>query len=139
MTNINQAIKLRKHIQSADQSCGPDGIADYKGCKLRFSPSRDTLTISKGDADSEVWEAGEFERANHKAHYINDSLGAEGLTKDWSDEDWKPVEGHAKNYRIACDRTLWDEYVDPDGITDNDEWHDSTVPDRIAAIEDMGC
>ena len=135
---MNEAIKLTKQIRSADQNWEPDEMVDYKGCQLRFSPSRDTLTISKGDADPEVWQAGEFERASGKAYYINDTIGDEGLTKDWSDEDWKPVEGHATNYRIACDRALWDEYVDPDYITDDDEWYDSIVPDRIALIEEMG-
>lgn len=134
---MSEAIKLTKHIRSADQNWGSDGIVDYKGCQLRFSPSRDTLTITKGDADPEVWRAGEFERASGKAYYINDTLGEEGLTKDWSDEDWKPIEGHATNYRIACDRALWNEYVDPDGITNDEEWNESTVPDRLETIEYM--
>ena len=41
------------------------------------------------------------------------------------------------NAEIANKRALWDEYIDPDGHTDDDTWRDSTVKERLAEIEKM--
>jgi hypothetical protein len=41
------------------------------------------------------------------------------------------------NAEIANKRALWDEYIDPDGHTDDDAWRDSTVKERLAEIEKM--
>jgi len=41
------------------------------------------------------------------------------------------------NAEIANSRALWDEYIDPAGLTDDDAWYDSTTADRLEEIEKM--
>ena len=36
---------------------------------------------------------------------------------------------------IAASRALWDQYVDPQGLTTDDGWDAGTVEERIAFIE----
>ena len=39
------------------------------------------------------------------------------------------------NVMCARNRSLSDEYIDPDGLTDDDAWYDSTIAERMETIE----
>ena len=111
--------------------------AEYKGCDLYFSEDRSELRIEKGDVNPEVWRVGEFDKASGKAHYTNDTLGDDGVTGDWSDEDWEQVDEHASRYHIASNRELWREYFDPDENYTDKDWEDEPVKDRVKTMESL--
>ena len=73
-----------------------------------------------------------------KAHNTSGHLGIELLTelkKLADNEGWRPHRCHYSDVEIASSRALWDEYVDPDGVTDDDEWEDSTVESRMDLMQ----
>lgn len=127
---MSEAIKLKNWGRYGQ------GNAEYKGCELYFSEDRSELRIEKGDANPEVWRAGEFDKASGKAHYTNDLLGDDGITGDWSDEDWEQVDEHASRYHIASNRELWREYFDPDENYTDKDWEDEPVKDRVKTMEE---
>lgn len=126
---MSEAIKLKNWGRYGE------GNAEYKGCELYFSEDRSELRIEKGDANPEVWRVGEFDKASGKAHYTNDLLGDDGITGDWSDEDWEQVDEHASRYHIASNRELWREYFDPDENYTDEDWEDEPVKDRVKTME----
>lgn len=76
--------------------------------------------------------------AHIKAHNTKGHLGIELLTelkKLADNEGWRPHRCHYSDVEIASSRALWDEYVDPDGLTDDDEWEDSTVESRMDLMQ----
>ena len=75
-----------------------------------------------------------------KSHNTQGHQGIELLTelKKVADVyDWRTHKSMYSDYEIASNRALWDEYVDPDGITDDDEWDDSTVEERMDEMQKM--
>lgn len=78
--------------------------------------------------------------AHIKAHNTKGHLAIELLTelkKLADNEGWRTHRSHYSDVEIASSRALWDEYVDPDGLTDNDEWEDSTVESRMDEMQKM--
>jgi|15BtaG_2_1085339.scaffolds.fasta_scaffold00858_4 hypothetical protein len=135
---MSEAIKLTPVTTAAGQT---EGRADYKGCELAFSTDRSTLQIHKGD-EVEVWRVGEFDyndsaMLRHKAQYLNDTLGEDGLTAGWEDEDWEPIDAHAARYHIASNRELWREYFDPDENYTDEDWKNEPVADRVKTMESL--
>lgn len=135
---MSEAIKLR----TKSQCCIKEGYAEYKGCDLYFSEDRSELRIEKGDANPEVWRVGEFDyndsaMLRHKAQYLNDSQGEDGLTAGWEDEDWEPIDAHAARYHIASNRELWREYFDPDENYTDEDWENEPVEDRVKTMESL--
>ena len=75
-----------------------------------------------------------------KAHDTRGHLGIELLTelkKLADNEGWRTHKCMYSDLEIASNRALWDEYVDPDGLTDDDEWEDSTVEERMDEMQKM--
>ena len=75
-----------------------------------------------------------------KAHDTRGHLGIELLTelkKLADNEGWRTHKSMYSDREIASNRALWDEYVDPDGVTDDDEWEDSTVEERMDEMQKM--
>lgn len=75
-----------------------------------------------------------------KAHDTRGHLGIELLTelkKLADNEGWRTHKCMYSDREIASNRALWDEYVDPDGLTDDDEWEDSTVEERMDDMQKM--
>ena len=75
-----------------------------------------------------------------KAHDTRGHLGIELLTelkKLADNEGWRTHKSMYSDREIASNRALWDEYVDPDGLTDDDEWEDSTVEERMDEMQKM--
>ena len=75
-----------------------------------------------------------------KAHDTRGHLGIELLTelkKLADNEGWRTHKCMYSDREIASNRALWDEYVDPDGLTDDDEWEDATVEERMDEMQKM--
>ena len=75
-----------------------------------------------------------------QAHNTQGHLGIELLTelkKVADNEGWRTHRSHYSDVEIASNRALWDEYVDPDGLTDDDAWEDSTVEERMDEMQKM--
>lgn len=75
-----------------------------------------------------------------KKHLTAGHLGFELLTelkKVADNEGWRTHKAMYSDREIASNRALWDEYVDPDGNTDDDEWEDSTIEERMDEMQKM--
>jgi len=75
-----------------------------------------------------------------KKHDVSGHLGIELLTelkKVADNEGWRTHKAMYSDREIASNRALWDEYVDPDGLTDDDEWEDSTIEERMDEMQKM--
>jgi hypothetical protein len=75
-----------------------------------------------------------------KSHNTQGHLGIELLTelkKLADNEGWRTHKSMYSDREIASNRGLWDEYVDPDGLTDDDEWEDATVEERMDQMQKM--
>ena len=75
-----------------------------------------------------------------KSHNIKRYLGVELLTelkKVADNEGWRTNRSHYSDVEIASNRELWGEYVDPDGLTSDDDWDDSTVEERMDEMQKM--
>ena len=75
-----------------------------------------------------------------KSHNIKGHLGVELLTelkKVADNEGWRTHRSHYSDVEIASNRELWGEYVDPDGLTSDDDWDDSTVEERMDEMQKM--
>jgi len=75
-----------------------------------------------------------------KAHDTRGHLAIELLTelkKLADNEGWRTHKCMYSDLEIARSRALWDEYVDPDGLTDDDAWEDSTVEERMDEMQKM--
>tara|TARA_R100000655_G_scaffold29053_1_gene58831 strand:- start:5882 stop:6355 length:474 start_codon:yes stop_codon:yes gene_type:complete len=75
-----------------------------------------------------------------KSHNIQGHLGIELLTelkKVANNEGWRTHRSHYSDVEIASNRELWGEYVDPDGLTSDDDWDDSTVEERMDEMQKM--
>lgn len=75
-----------------------------------------------------------------KAHNVKGHQAVELLTELKKLADvygWRTHKSMYSDREIASDRDLWGEYVDPDGNTDDDEWDDSTVEERMDEMQKM--
>tara|TARA_Y100001963_G_C6672908_1_gene395981 strand:+ start:460 stop:936 length:477 start_codon:yes stop_codon:yes gene_type:complete len=75
-----------------------------------------------------------------KSHNTSGHLGIELLTelkKLADNEGWRTHRSHYSDVEIASSRELWNEYVDPDGLTSDDDWDDSTVEERMDEMQKM--
>ena len=59
------------------------------------------------------------------------------LKKIADNEGWRTHRSHYSDVEIASNRALWDEYVDPDGLTDDDAWEDATLEERMDSMQKM--
>ena len=111
----------------------------------------DDYDLSKTDFDDAVYAAGrDYNRLEVmtkaevieriKSHNAQGHQGIELLTELKKVADvygWRTHKSMYSDREIASNRALWDEYVDPDGITDDDEWDDSTVDERMDEMQKM--
>ena len=75
-----------------------------------------------------------------KKHDVSGHLGIELMTelkKVADNEGWRTHKSMYSDREIASNRALWDEYVDPEGLTDDDEWEDSTIEERMDEMQKM--
>lgn len=86
-----------------------------------------------------VWTKDEV-LARIASHKTNGHSGIALLTelkKVADNEGWRVCRTLFTDTEIASNRYLWDTYVDPDGLTDDDEWEDSTISERIDTMNEI--
>lgn len=135
------ALKLNR-VAVCDKNTPSEWHGEHMGCQLKFSHDRSTFRISKidGDGDTEVWYASAWchsdnlsiDIARGGSYYKADQSD---LTENWSDDDWKSVDFHARLHCICSDRDLWREYYDPDENYTDEDWENESVSERLKLID----
>ena len=127
------ALKLNRVVE-CDKNTPSKWRGEHMGCQLEFSHDRSTFRIFKidGDGHTEVWRASTWSHHVGDSHYIADQSD---LTENWSDDDWKSVDIHARLYWICSDRDLWREYYDPDENYTDEDWENESVSERLKLID----
>ena len=159
-------MKLKKHVFNCDGNY--EWVTDYLDCRLTFSDDLQRLQISKtnGDEIVEDYELYDLVVADHHSDsgtWLNTrfynwrlSTGAVSAwvkvqsfyprldawhvaTENWDDDNqWEPINKIGSHYSIANNRNFWNEYVDIDGITTDEEWEKGTVAERILFMHKCG-
>ena len=133
-------MKLHKHLLNADTY---EWLLDIDRYYFTFSDDLETLYVEfrkspitqtyhayKNDSTDEIYY--DWSQTSAKASANADTNVQEDAL---SDEMWIVVNQVAKLHFIAKERYLWDEYVDPDGHTTDEEWESGTVADRILLMD----
>jgi hypothetical protein len=142
-------MKLKKHVFNCDGNY--EWVTDYLDCRLTFSYDLQQLQISKtnGDEIMEDYELYDLVVADHYSDsgtWLNTrfynwrlSTGGVSATENWDDDnEWDPINKIGSHYSIANNRNFWNEYVDIDGITTDEEWEKGTVAERILFMHECG-
>ena len=142
-------MKLKKHVYNCDGNY--EWVTDYLDCRLTFSDDLQRLQISKtnGDEIMEDYELYDLVVADHHSDsgtWLNTrfynwrlSTGGVSAAENWDDDnEWEPINKIGSHYSIANNRNFWNEYVDIDGITTDEEWEKGTVAERILFMHKCG-
>ena len=142
-------MKLKKHVFNCDGNY--EWVTDYLDCRLTFSYDLQRLQISKTNGDEimedyELYDLVVADDYSDSGTWLNTrfynwrlSTGGVSATENWDDDnEWEPINKIGSHYSIANNRNFWNEYVDIDGITTDEEWEKGTVAERILFMHKCG-
>jgi hypothetical protein len=149
-------MKLRKQVARCDGEYDWE-LEFFSGhlklrCLFTFSDDLETVHVDKeksatyqayraykNDSTDEVYY--DWYLTAGKASDLEgvDMAAAVNDDEDFLDDDaWSIINQVANIHFIAKSRDKWNEFVDPDGHTTDEEWESGTVADRILLMDKCG-
>lgn len=136
-------MKLHKHFPNGDTY---EWLLDIDGYYFTFSDDLETVYVEfskspitqtyhayKNDSTDEIYY--DWSQTSAK---VSDNADTNVEEDALNDDIWSVINQVANIHFIAKSRDKWNEFVDPDGHTTDEEWESGTVADRILLMDKCG-
>ncbi len=136
-------MKLHKHSPNGDTY---EWLLDIDGYYFTFSDDLETVYVEfskspitqtyhayKNDSTDEMYY--DWSQTSAK---VSDNADTNVEEDALNDDIWSVINQVANIHFIAKSRDKWNEFVDPDGHTTDEEWESGTVADRILLMDKCG-
>ena len=136
-------MKLHKHFPNGDTH---EWLLDIDGYYFTFSDDLETVYVEfskspitqtyhayKNDSTDETYY--DWSQTSAK---VSDNADTNVEEDALNDDIWSVINQVANIHFIAKSRDKWNEFVDPDGHTTDEEWESGTVADRILLMDKCG-